>query len=263
MPSAVKSRSYIDKLLPMLKQVIGNDDKLYNLIKDILTQEKSIYEGKVIAEKRGAMAGTTLSTFLANVYLMDLDKYFMDKGVIYARYSDDIIIFAKSLEQIEANKQYMHGVLKQKGLDINPDKESLFLPHTAWNFLGFEYCDGVIDLSKITLKKIKDKIRRKARALYRWKTSKQKSSEDAIKVMLRIFNNKFYREQNTKSLTWSKWFFPVISTHASLKVIDDYLIQYIRYLQSGKFTKKNYNLTYDDLKQLGFKSLVHEYHKQQ
>lgn len=251
----------IDKLLPILKNVLSDDERLYDFIKNLLTVDKSVFEGQVISEKRGAMAGTSISTFLANIYLMELDKHFEDNGIIYARYSDDIIVFAKTLKQVKAYRKFMKDFVKQRGLVINEEKEFLFAPHTAWNFLGFEYKDGKIDLSKVTLKKIKDKIRRKGRTLFRWKVKKGVSDEHAIKVMLRVFNNKFYREMNTKSLTWSKWFFPVLNTHDSLKIIDDYLIQYLRYISTGRFSKKNYNVTYERLKELGFRSLVNEFHK--
>lgn len=251
----------VSKLLPILNEVFGDDIKLYNFFKDILSVNKSMFNGEIIEEKRGAMAGTPMSTFFANVYLMDMDKYFGDLGVIYARYSDDIIIMDKDLDNLKKNISYIHSVIDSRGLNINSDKEELFLPHTPWNFLGFEYNDGVIDLSNVTLKKIKDKIRRKGRALYRWKIKNEKSTEHAIKVMLRVFNNKFYREDHQKDLTWSKWFFPVITTHNKLEIIDNYLIQYLRYLSTGKFSKKNYNITYDYLKELGYKSLVNEYYK--
>ena len=81
----------------------------------------------------------------------------------------------------------------------------------------------------------------------------------AMKKKSRI--NKFYRELNTKELTWCKWYFPIITTHNSLKIIDEYLINYLRFLSTGRFTKKNFNITYDYLKSLGFKSLVNEYYK--
>lgn len=252
----------VSKLLPILENVLCDDAKLYNLLRDILLVDKSILNGKVIDEKRGAMAGTSMSTFLANIYLMDMDKHFRDMGVIYARYSDDIIIFDRDLDVLNRHIEYIHKVISDKGLAINQDKEQLFKPHEAWNFLGFEYRDGVIDLSPVTLKKIKDKIRRKGRTLYRWRIKNEKSIEHSIKVMLRVFNNKFYREDHSKDLTWSKWFFPVITTHDRLSEIDGYLIQYLRYLSTGRFTKKNYNITYDYLKSLGYKSLVHEYHRQ-
>ena len=47
----------------------------------------------------------------------------------------------------------------------------------------------------------------------------------------------------------------------SLKIVDEYLQQYIRYIYSGKHNKKNYKLVpYVKLKRLGYKSLVHEYY---
>jgi len=251
----------IETLLPILENILSDDKLLFNMFKDLLVVDKCIFEGKVISEKRGAMAGISLSTFLANVYLMELDKYFSDNGIIYARYSDDIIVFAEDLETLGNYKNYISDFILKMKLVINKDKEFIFKPNEAWNFLGFEYQNGKIDLSKVTLKKTKDKIRRKARAIYRWKISKNKTTEHAIKVMIRVYNNKFYRETNLKQLSWIKWFFPIINTHKSLKVIDEYLVSYLRYLSSGKFSKKNFNITYEFLKSCGYRSLVNEYYK--
>ena len=249
----------VDILLPILKEFL-NDEKIYELFEKILKADLCIHNDRILIEKRGAMAGTPFSTFLANVYLHSLDKYFEENNLIYARYSDDIIVFSKSLDELQSQINFIHNELKKFNLDINNEKEFLFYPNTSWNFLGFKYKNKEIDLSEITLKKIKAKIRRKARAIYRWKIQKNKTTEHAIKVMLRVFNNKFYREKNTKDLTWSKWFFPVITTHKSLKIIDEYFISYLRYLSTGRFTKKNFNITYEKLKSLGFRSLVHEYY---
>ena len=248
-------------LLPMLKKVLDKDARLYDLFKQLLTTNKCIFEGQECVEHRGVMAGTPISTFLANVYLMELDKYFSDNGVIYARYSDDIIVFSNSLDKINEYKDYILDYLDKMHLSVNPKKVSFTMPKGEWDYLGFSYNNGVIDLSSVTLKKIKDKIRRKARAIYRWRIKKGKDLHHAIRVLIRVFNNKFYRETNTKDLTWSKWFFPIINTSSSLKIIDEYLVQYIRYLSKAKFSKQNYSVTYDTIKSLGFRSLVNEYYK--
>ena len=165
------------------------------------------------------------------------------------------------MEKLNIYKQHIVDKLSGKGLVINTSKEYVFAPHEAWDFLGFEYYDKMIDLSSVTLRKIKGKIRRKARALYRWRIRKGKDTEHTIKVMLRIFNAKFYKSAHTFNLTWCKWFFPVITTTRSLEIIDDYLVQYLRYLSTGKHNKKNFNLKYEKLKQLGFRSLVNEFYK--
>ena len=53
----------------------------------------------------------------------------------------------------------------------------------------------------------------------------------------------------------------MITTSNGLKIIDNYLIQYLRFLSTGRHCKQNYNVRYNTLKELGFKSLVNEYYK--
>lgn len=249
------------KLLPILKDVLKSDERLYHLLKDIITLDMSIFEGEQLPEKRGAMAGTSISTFFANIYLMDMDRYFEENNIIYARYSDDIIIFAKTLQELESYKAVLFEYFKKKNLTVNTDKEFLFERGSAWNFLGFEYNNGLIDLSDVTFNKIKAKIRRKARSIRRWALKKNVDTMKGVKVMIRVFNNKFYREVNTKELSWCKYYFPVITSAEKLRKIDEHLVQYLRYIPSGRFCKKNYNLTYEQLKKLGYRSLVNEFYK--
>lgn len=55
------------------------------------------------------MAGTPMSPFLANVYLTEMDKYFEERDVLYFRYSDDIILFADSMEELLAAEKRGSG----------------------------------------------------------------------------------------------------------------------------------------------------------
>ena len=52
------------------------------------------------------MAGTPLSVFYANLYLKELDSYFAEKEVLYERYSDDIILFADSMQKCEKYAEF-------------------------------------------------------------------------------------------------------------------------------------------------------------
>lgn len=250
----------VEKLLVILDDII-DDKNLYNLMKNLLNINKSYFEGEIIEENRGAMAGVPFSPFLANVYLRDLDKYFYDHSILYARYSDDIIVFADTKEELDSYIHFIHNFLNEYGLMINKDKEYTFIPHQPWNFLGIKYCDRVIDLSDITLDKIKGKIKRKAKAIYRWKLRKKVESEKAIKTMIKCFNYKFFEAKDSTDLTWSRWFFPLINTDKGLNEVDLYLQQYLRYLSTGKHIKSNYNVRYKTLKECNYKSLVNEYYK--
>ncbi len=251
----------IDKLIPIVRDFLDDDPRLVEFFDKFLHVDKAIFEGEIIEEKRGAMAGTSLSNFFANIYLRDLDLYFYERKIPYARYSDDVIVFAESKEKLEEYRTYINSVIKEKELTVNPEKESFFDPHTPWNFLGIEYCDKIIDLSDVTINKLKAKIKRKAHALYRWKLKKSATTEKVIKVMLRVFNRKFYEDNHANELTWSRWFFPMITTSDGLKKIDNYLVEYLRFLSSGRHCKQNFNIRYNHLKDLGYKSLVNEYYK--
>ena len=90
---------------------------------------------------------------------------------------------------------------------------------------------------------------------------KNADSSRAISAVIRKFNRKFYMINNTRELTWSLWYFPVINTVEGLHEIDEYMQQELRYIATGKHNKKNYNITYERLKELGYKPLVSEYYK--
>ena len=80
--------------------------------------------------------------------------------------------------------------------------------------------------------------------------------------LIRYFNRKFFDGNLDDSLTWSRWYFPVINSVEGLREIDHYLQQYIRFLSTGRHTKANYRVSYEELKRLGYKSLVHEFYAQ-
>ena len=107
----------------------------------------------------------------------------------------------------------------------------------------------------------KGKIKRKARALRRWKLRKNATDDQTMKVMIRIYNKKFFECGSRHELTWSRWFFPIVTEEIGFKQIDAYLQQYIRYIPTGCHSKKNYKTTYKKLKELGYRSLVNEYYK--
>ena len=243
-------------LLQKLKGVI-KDEKLMWFFNCILTQNKCISNGEVIEEQMGAMAGTPISAFFANVYLMEMDEYFYNKGITYARYSDDIVIFSQSREDLSNNIKTLHKYIEDNRLSINPEKENFYETNEAWEFLGVSCHNGEVDLSSGTIKKIKGKIRRKCRALYRWKIRKGATTENAVKATIKVFNRKFYGIDKTTELTWSRWFFPILTIDKSLKLIDNFLEENLRYIASGRHTKKNYKeVSYGKLKELGFVPLV-------
>lgn len=249
------------QIITLLDKFVCDDKPLNLFLKGLLTQPYCMKDGQQIACKKGIMAGVPVSGFLANLFLKDMDDWFDQNNVAYARYSDDVIVFADTLHEIEQFKSVIKNFLQQKGLEINSKKEVFATPDQKWEFLGFAIKDGQIDLSDMALQKIKDKMHRKAKKLVMWKKRTNASDERAISAFIRTFNKKFFDNPKNHEITWCRWYFPTITTEASLKLVDEYALSCIRYISTGKHTKANFNLRYDTIKQLGYKSLVNSFFK--
>ena len=206
------------------------------------------------------MAGIPVSPFFANVYLTELDRYFEEQEILYFRYSDDILIFADSIEELKRYQEILYRGIEEHHLALNPSKVHISVPGQMWEFLGFCYRNEQVDLSDNTKRKIKGKIKRKAQALRRWQEKKGLSGEKAAKGFIRAMNHKFFDGGDGTEFSWSRWFFPNLTTADGLAEIDDYMQQYIRYCVTGRHYKGNYRVTYEQMKKWGYRNLVHEYY---
>ncbi len=251
-------------LLEKLRFLEPQDSAVYNFLVHLLTVDKAIYEEdgrqQILTEKRGAMAGTPISPFLANVYLMEMDHAFEKEGALYFRYSDDILLFADTEAELAKLQERLYSYIETHKLALNPSKVHFSKPGDGFDFLGFSFKDYQVDLSRVTIQKMKDKIKRKAHALRRWQHKKELSGDRAAKGFIKAMNRKFYDKGDGTEFSWSRWFFPCLTTDEGLKEIDAYMQQYIRYCVTGRHYKGNYRTTYQQMKEWGYRSLVHEYY---
>lgn len=252
----------VEKLLPLLKETLRDEAEVYAFIEGLLTNPYVKAKGDLIQEDKGIMAGVPISAFLANLYLSHVDHYFREQGTVYIRYSDDIILFCPSKEELDLAIAKLHDFLTQAGLAMNPDKEIYTPPGGMWTFLGFSYDNGTVDVAPVSVEKLKAKMRRKARALIRWQAKKGTTGPQAAKAFIRVFNRKLFNNTSEHELSWCLWYFPMINTDRSLKVIDHYCQSCIRYIATGKRNKSAYNFRYEDMKAIGYMSLVNQYYKE-
>ncbi|MCL2139831.1 MAG: reverse transcriptase domain-containing protein [Treponema sp.] len=250
----------VELLLPILNKLLFDDKPAFCFLEKLLTADKALFNNRIITEKRGAMAGIPVSQFFANIYLAEMDNFFLNAGILYARYSDDIIFFADNNELLAQHLKTVKEYLAKYHLELNPEKVKITAPNEKWDYLGIAFDNGRIVLSESTMKKIKGKIRRKARSIYRWKIRKNADAKKAMSVFSRAINRKFFGKGEEDEFTWTRWFFPLITADNDLKTIDAYVQEYMRYVKSGQFNKANYRMQYSDLKNCGYISLVNKYH---
>ena len=250
----------IELLLPALKNIFADDEPLYEFFSSQLSDLRAVDNGEIIQEQKGVMAGMPYAGFFANIFLTPMDREFEKiPDIIYCRYSDDIIMFSKDKEALDAAKLKLHQMLEGYGLEVNPDKVAETAPNEPWTFLGFE-CNGKeIDVSRISVQKLKAKMRRKARALERWKNTNNKDGCMVARAFIKHFNKKLYTSESNSEVNWSWWYFPLITTEKSLKEIDAYMQDCVRYVATGSRTKSRYNFTYDQMKELGLETLVNRW----
>ena len=250
----------VEQLLPLLEKTLADDSELYGFLASLLNEQRVEFRDRVITEKKGIMAGTPIASFYANLFLTGLDRHFREQGIPYARYSDDIILFDITREKIGEHAGYIREYLAARMLEVNPAKEEFYAPGEAFTFLGFSCTPDRVDIAPATVKKLKQKMHRKRDSLMRWSKRNQVAGTKAASAFIRIFNRKLLESPRDNELSWSNWFFPVINTSDSLHEIDLYAQDCLRYLISGRHTKARFNVRYEDLKELGYRSLVNEFY---
>lgn len=250
-----------DDILAMFEKTLPEENRLYEFLRTMLRNPYAMKEGECITVEKGIMAGMPIAGFLANLYLNEMDYYFAQRNIPYIRYSDDIIVFSEEEEKIQEYEGVIKRFLAEKKLCVNEKKEHHFMPGDHIEFLGFEFSENCIDISKMSMQKLKGKMRRKARSLYRWKIRTGADSERTARAYIRFLNRKFYQNPIRNEITWARWYFPVITTSERLKEMDDYAVECIRYLYTGRHGKQNYNLRYDQIRKMGFQGLVNSYWK--
>ena len=249
-------------MLELLAPVRETDFRLFDFLAALLKEPAALRDGEAVSVQKGIMAGVPVSGFLADLYLSELDHSFCDRGILYARYSDDILFFAPDPETLGRYEKEILDFFAARHLEVNPRKTKRTLPGEEWEFLGFSYRDGVIDISQTSLEKIKGKVSRKMRALRRWMRRNQVPPDRVIRAYIRILNRKLFDNPARNEINWCRWYLPEINTTARLEQLDDYIVDCIRSLPVKHHTKARFDLRYETIREYGYRSLVNEYYRE-
>lgn len=247
----------IDLLDEKLKVFLNDDYELYELIMRLLREPRVLIKDKPrIIEQKGVMAGSPIAGILANVFMHDVDEAMLKAKHRYIRYADDTLIVGE-----EAFK-FFNEKIAELNVMLNPKKTKILNINTGITFLGFHHIGKTVDISPDALEKMKSRLIRRARWYRQWMLNNNVNKKVAIRDYIKKINRKLYSDSED-TINWSRWYLPNINTIDSIKYLDLYYVACIRYLNSGTWTrgKHFYSMSYDDMKALGYRSLVNEYYK--
>ena len=252
-------------LIPKLEKLfLPEDPAFYHFLVWLLTRNRVVdHEGHLIDHCPGGMGGIPLGNFFMNVYLDEMDAWFSPRAAFYSRYSDDILIAARTLEEIREYEQKYYEFLHRLQLSTNREKTRVLQPGEPFDFLGMELCEGRITISAHSMKKIRRKLRIFAdRALILRNTGKMTPDEAAQDLIIRFNRYSFGVDGEGNIFSWARWAFPVITDTESLEQIDHYFQDSLRYVLYGSMKRRNRSIAYVQLSALGYKTLVYYYHHQ-
>lgn len=267
-----------------LKDVV--DDKLsptsgiHKLLTNLLFYNKAVKTrcnhetGEVISlnvidEYMSLIPGSSFSSFLANYILKDIDEWLESlSDITYARYSDDMIIFSDNKEHLTNLTNLLLEKLSKFGLTVNPDKYTYYNPGDVITFLGLVFWrdrqseSNQIDIASKTAKKLKSKIHHMAKEARRRVEQDNKNPYKEISKVIAKFNNLIYRSYlfEEGKYGWAYYVFNNINTTKTLRELDFYLVDTLRYIYTGKHNTANISkVSKETLYQLGMKSFIEMY----
>lgn len=231
------------------------------LLKELYSIDTVSERGVHKKEYMSLIPGTAVAAFFANYCLYGLDHHFEEKEVVYARYSDDILIFADTEDELGDHLGYVRTKLSEYGLSINPRKYEYFSPYDKIDFLGLTFDKSTVDLHRNSLEKMKTKIRKSCKK-GRKAIEEGKPFDQVARSVIHSFNHRVYKcyIEDKSKYGWAFYAFRYINTSKSLREIDFYFRDRLRYMKTGRNNSANIRKTpNEELDRLGYVSMVMMY----
>ena len=90
----------VPRMVALLRELLAGDPETFSVMRSLLEDPWAMDGDELVVEPKGVMAGQPTAVFCANAYLAELDRAFAaDTSLVYARYSDDILVLAGTAQE--------------------------------------------------------------------------------------------------------------------------------------------------------------------
>src|ERR1700686_2150845 len=156
-----------EKLLTLVAQRVA-DGRVLRLIKAML-KAGSYGKGQLLPTERGTPQGGVVSPTLSNLLLTPFDREMRLRGYQLTRYADDWVITCKSAAEARAAVEAAGRILKQLGVELNPQETRIVHVRYGFEFLGYKIKRGY---RKLHLPESKIRSQARQGALYAYPKEK-------------------------------------------------------------------------------------------
>jgi RNA-directed DNA polymerase len=129
-----------EKLLTLVAQQVA-DGRVLRLI-SVMLKAGSYGKGRLFPTERGTPQGGVVSPMLSNILLTPFDWEMRRKGYQLTRYADDWVITCRSGPEARAALNTAARILKELGVQLNPQKTRIVHVRYGFEFLGYRIKRG-------------------------------------------------------------------------------------------------------------------------
>lgn len=257
-------------LLQKLKQVVDEDDYLFELIKQRV-HFGHIYLDEIHPVTQGVAFGAPLACLFANIYLTDLDRQMNAiSDLKYFRYADDILFASRShkvtdlaINTLEKEIGSLKLSLKPKahldaGFDL-PEQRCNYKPLEKLRHLGLEFrADGSVGLSRDKLRKIRNLIRFSIKG-YKRKLDRTVELDDRLEVLISCVRR--VMTIRLRSVAIIDYYLKHVTDEHQLKGLDRWVAEEVLAIALGCGHRKgNFRVvSFKRLRQMGLPSFRHRH----
>jgi retron-type reverse transcriptase len=254
-----------EKLLKILERYIDPNDYLFKLIADRVNFH-AMYKDVLLKDDSGVPFGSAISCFLANLYLVDLDRAIEKLNVRYFRYADDILIFGTDKTAVKAARVALDEHLAKLDLSCKPSHtmdicfygdDDEFKRVIAFKHLGLYFKDNkLVGISREKVRKIlnifKRAIGRRSGTIKRYVTPKAKA-----KQIITIINKILL--ENIRPVAVIDYYLKHMTDEHQLQQMDLMIAELVLAKSTGRgYKKSNFKIVpFNELREMGLPSLRH------
>lgn len=100
---------------------------------------------------RGISLGCPVSPLIGAFFLRDLDRQMERSGLFYVRFMDDILVLAPTRSKLRGAVKTVNAMLTSLRLERHPDKTFIGRIAKGFDFLGYRFGAGALELAEATI----------------------------------------------------------------------------------------------------------------